>query len=121
MMQHAALFVLTCIAGGVGGVVGSILGNALGRRGLYAGGVLGGVLAVFLAAVLARRLHWIQREALWATAVGGALGFLPAAFIATRTLSTPVGPALSTVLVGAGAILGARLGGKRATDTEGAV
>jgi len=121
MMQHVALFVLMCIAGGLGGAVGSILGNALGRRGLFAGGVLGGVLAVFLAAVLARRLHWIQREALWATVVGGALGFLTAAFIATRTLSTPVGPALSTLLVGTGAIVGARLGSQRASDSEAAV
>lgn len=121
MMRHVALFALMCIAGGLGGVVGSILGNAVGRRGLFAGGVVGGVLAVLLAAVLARRLHWIGREALWATAVGGALGFLTAAFIATRTLSSPVGPALSTLLVGTGAILGAHLGSRRATDSEAAV
>ena len=116
-MQHVALFILMCIAGGFGGAGGSILGNAFGRRGLFAGGVLGGVLAVFLAAVLARRLRWIQREALWATVVGGVLGFLTAAFIATRTLSSPVGPALSTLLVGTGAILGARLGKQSASDS----
>jgi hypothetical protein len=120
MMRQAALFVLMCIAGGLGGAVGSILGNAVGRRGLFAGGVLGGVLAVLLAAVLARRFRWIRREALWTTAVGGVLGFLTAAFIATRTLSSPVGPALSTLLVGTGAILGARLGSPRATDGEAA-
>jgi|SRR5690242_10132505 len=113
-MHRLALFVVTCLAGGFGGALGSIIGHAFGSKGLMAGGVLGGIVATSLAAAVAVRLRWIPREAFRATAIGGALGFLVAAFIATRTLSTPVGPVLSTLLVGAGAVLGARVGSTRA-------
>ena len=105
-MQRLALFATMCIAGGLGGAVGSMVGHAFGHRGLFVGGALGGVLAVFLAAALARRLHWIPRERFLATAIGASLGFILAAVVAAHTLSSPVGPILSTLLVGAGALLG---------------
>jgi hypothetical protein len=44
---------------------------------------------------------------LWPTAAGAALGFLAAAWIATHTLGSPIGPILSTTLIGLGALVGA--------------
>jgi hypothetical protein len=52
--------------------------------------------------------HWIVRPQLWPTALGAAIGFLAASAIAVNTLSSPIGPVLSTLLIGVGAVLGAR-------------
>jgi hypothetical protein len=107
-MPRLWLFVVSCLLGGFGGAVGSIVGHAFGPRGLYAGGVVGGLLAALLSAALAVWRRWVTPRQYWGTAAGAAVGFLAAAFVAVNTLSSPVGPVLSTALVGAGALLGSR-------------
>jgi fructose-specific phosphotransferase system IIC component len=105
-MKRFLLFVLACVLPGLGGAVGSIAGNAFGKTGLWTGGVLGGLLASLLVAWLATKMNWIPREQRRATALGTAVGFLLAAGVAVNTLSSPVGPALSTMLAGLGALVG---------------
>jgi hypothetical protein len=73
------------------------------------GGLLGGLITSPGAAFLAARLHWIEPAQAKSTAVGAALGFLAAAALAVNTLSSPVGPMLSPLLVGAGGLAGRRL------------
>ena len=106
-MRRLWLFVTAMVLGGFGGAAGSILGNAFGRTGLYAGGVIGGLVAALLVARTAVWRGWIERERFLPVALGTALGFVAAAGIAVSTLSSPVGPVLSTLLIGAGALLGA--------------
>jgi hypothetical protein len=115
------LFVLATVLGGLGGAVGSVLGNAFGRTGLFVGGLLGGLALSVLAARIAITRGWVSRERFAYTAVGAALGFLLAASIAVNTLSSPVGPLTSPLVIGLGAIAGAvygRAGGAR-TDGSG--
>lgn len=109
-MNLAKLFILMMLLGGIGGALGSMVGNAFGRGGLTAGGVLGGIVLVAAGGYLAARLKWIApAQRLW-TSIGGVAGFGLAVFVALATLSSPVGPILSTLLVGIGAVLGALLG-----------
>ena len=103
------LFVLACILGGLGGLVGSILGGAFGQTGLFIGGFVGGVAIAPLTAKLALWRRWIVAAQYWSTAVGAAAGFLLAATIAVNTLSSPVGPLSSTLLIGLGAVAGRKL------------
>lgn len=108
-MTRMYLFVTSSLLAGIGGAVGSILGNGLGGKGLWIGGVVGGLLGATSAAVISRARGWIMPNQVRSTATGAALGFLAAALIAVNTLSSPIGPALSTALVGIGALIGARL------------
>ena len=109
-MQRALLFVSMCVAAGIGGAVGSIIGHAAGRGGLIVGGVIGGLLLVVVMGFLAERLRWIDHpRRLW-TVLGGVFGFFLAVLVALSTLSSPVGPVMSTLLVGIGAVLGATVG-----------
>jgi len=109
-MNYVKLFLLAVLLGGVGGAAGSMLGSALGRGGLIAGGVVGGVLLSAAAGLLSARWHWVApSQRLWVV-LGGAFGFLIACMVALSTLSTPVGPILSTLLIGGGAVLGAFAG-----------
>ena len=59
-----------------------------------------------LGAILGTRIavarSWLPRARLRGAATGAAIGFLLAASIAVNTLSTPVGPVLSTLLIGVG-------------------
>ena len=103
------LFLLLVVAGGAGGLAGSIGGAAFGPTALFAGGFLGGLLASPGAAFLAARLGWIESAAVKSTALGAALGFIAAATVAVNTLSSPVGPLLSPLLVGAGGLAGREL------------
>jgi hypothetical protein len=107
-MARVWLFVVSCVLGGLGGALGSIVGHAFGPRGLWVGGVAGGLLASLLSARVAVWRRWVAPGQYWGTAVGAGAGFLAAAAVAARTLSSPVGPALSTALVGLGAVLGSR-------------
>lgn len=109
-MKRIPLFLVTSVLAGAGGALGSIVGHGLGRGGLILGGVLGGVLFVMAAGYLSHRLGWIRRSQLFWTNVGGVLGFALACLVALSTLSSPVGPMLSTLLVGSGAVLGALVG-----------
>ena len=107
-MKRAAFVILLIGAGGAGGVLGSMIGAAFGKTALFAGGVIGGVIATPIAVALAGRFGWIDRRAAKPAAIGATLGFLAAAAIAVNTLSSPVGPVLSTLLIPIGAWLGER-------------
>jgi hypothetical protein len=109
VFRHVCLFVVLVASGGIGAFAGSVLGGAFGRRGLFAGGYIGGVIGAVGAAWLAARLEWIHREERARTMAGAAIGFVVAATIAINTLSSPVGPLLSTLLIGAGGLAGRRL------------
>jgi hypothetical protein len=107
MRERLQLFFLMCIMGGALAVAGSILGNAFGRTGLFTGGVVGGLLGVLAAAKIAEQRGWIERSQMQYVAMGGIVGFFCAASIAVYTLSTPIGPILSTLLIGGGALFAA--------------
>ena len=113
-MTAAYLFVVSCLLAGISGAVGSMIGNAAGGKGLWIGGVLGGIAGAIAAAVVARAMKWITPGQLRSTATGAAVGFLAAALIAVNTLSSPIGPLLSTALVGIGALIGARIANRGA-------
>lgn len=106
-MPALLLFIVCSLLGGLGGALGSMVGHAAGPTGLWVGGVIGGLLGAVAGAVVARHRGWISAPQLPSTALGAALGFLAAALIAVNTLGSPVGPVLSTALIGLGALLGA--------------
>ena len=109
-MNQVKLFLLMILMSGAGGVVGSMAGHSVGRGGLIVGGIVGGTLLVVAAGYLAARWSWLhQGQRVWAIA-GGVFGFLLAVMVALSTLSSPIGPVLSTLLVGTGAVLGATVG-----------
>jgi hypothetical protein len=105
-MNRVALFLVACALGGFGGALGSIVGNAFGKSGLWVGGILGGLVASMLVARIALWRHWIVRSQFRPTVLGAAVGFLVACAVAVNTLSSPIGPVMSTLLIGAGAVLG---------------
>ncbi len=107
-MNRTALFLLACLLGGAGGALGSMAGHSFGKAGLWIGGILGGILASILVARIAYWRRWIGRSQLWPTTIGTALGFFLASAIAVSTLSTPIGPLISTLFIGASALFGAR-------------
>jgi hypothetical protein len=105
-MNRVALFFLACALGGAGGAIGSMAGHGFGRAGLWAGGIAGGLLASMLVARIALWRRWILQSQYWPTVLGTVIGFLAASAVAVNTLSSPIGPILSALLIGAGAILG---------------
>lgn len=109
-MKFVWLFALMSALGGLGGALGSMVGSALGRGGVFIGGFVGGILAVIAAGYTSKACGWCKvHQRRWAI-IGGVLGFLLAAMVTLSTLSSPVGPVLSTLLIGTGAVLGARIG-----------
>lgn len=108
-MPRVFLFMTSCVLAGLGAALGSVLGHTIGPTGLRVGGIMGGLVGSAAAAALGVSFRWIAHRQYWATAIGAMLGFLGAALIALNTLSSPIGPVLSTLLVGAGALIGARL------------
>jgi hypothetical protein len=78
--------------------------------------VAGGVLLSPAAAWLAGAIGWIDPADRYWAAAGAAIGFLAAAAIAVNTLSSPVGPMLSTLLIGAGGLAGAWMSEVRRTS-----
>ena len=105
-MNRTALFLVACVLGGLGGALGSMVGHSFGKAGLWTGGILGGLLASVLIARIALWRRWIRRSQYWPTVLGTAVGFLLACAVVVNTLSSPVGPILSTLLIGLGAVLG---------------
>ena len=99
-------FVAMCLLGGVGGFVGSAIGGLMGGPGVFIGGFLGGIAIAPIAARVAVWRRWIAQHQFWATAAGAAIGFVAAAVVAVNTLSSPIGPILSTSLTGIGALVG---------------
>ena len=110
MRARVLLFLTAMVVGGAGGMLGSILGGAGGRSMLFVGGYIGGIVVAPLTARIAVRRRWIPPERATRVAIGAAAGFALAATIAINTLSSPIGPVLSTTLVGIGALLGAGKG-----------
>jgi hypothetical protein len=104
-----AFFVVMCLLGGLGGFAGSVAGGAFGKTGLFVGGVVGGILIAPLSAKVALWRTWITPAQYWPTAIGAAVGFAAAATVAVYTLQNPVGPVLSTALIGIGALIGRRV------------
>jgi hypothetical protein len=103
-------FLLLVGGGGLGGFLGSVIGAALGDKpALFAGGVIGGLIVSPAAAWLAARLRWIEPASVTGAAIGATVGFAAAVAVAVNTLSSPVGPVLSPLLVGAGGLLGAKI------------
>ena len=119
-MRPVFLFVLGCVLPGLGGAAGSIVGHRFGSTGLWIGGICGGLVASVAVAGIAARARWVSPDQQRGTAVGTAIGFLLAAAIAVHTLSSPVGPILSTLVAGAGAVIGSRVFGsqRRAGDAS---
>jgi hypothetical protein len=115
LMNRAGLFLFACVLGGLGGALGSMVGHSFGKAGLWAGGILGGLLASMLIARIGLWRRWILRSQYWPTVFGAAIGFLLACAVAVNTLSSPVGPILSTLLIGVGALLGS-MGAQSAVD-----
>ena len=109
-MKLGLVFLTMCVFGGVGAAAGSMVGHSVGRGGLLIGGAVGGALLVIAGAALSVRLGWIRRSQRVWTMAGGLFGFLLACMVALATLSSPVGPVLSTLLIGCGAIFGALVG-----------
>jgi hypothetical protein len=110
-MRQFRFFITMCLLGGIGGFVGSVLGGFFGNQALFIGGFLGGIAIAPLSARVALWRRWIAQGQFWPTAAGAAIGFIAAAIVAVNTLSSPVGPILSTSLTGVGALLGSRVGG----------
>jgi uncharacterized membrane protein HdeD (DUF308 family) len=101
------LFLFVCFLGGVGTFIGSVLGHFFGKSGLYTGALIGGILGVAGATKLAVRRQILGPKRYWPATVGGVLGLLLAAIIATNNMSTPVVPLASILLIGLGAVFGA--------------
>ncbi len=114
-MTSFALFALLVLAGGAGAFAGSVLGHAFGRTGLFAGALIGGALASAAAAFLCATFTWIHAAERIPTAMGAVAGFFVAAVIAVNTLSSPIGPVTSALLIGIGGLLGRRWGHRRIT------
>ena len=114
-MKEVLLFVTTSMAAGFFAALGSMVGHAAGRTGLFVGGVIGGLFGVTIATRLAVWRRWIDRKDYFPATFGGEIGFLLAALIAVNSLSSPVGPVLSTFLTGIGALVGLRFSRRRGT------
>jgi hypothetical protein len=92
---------------------------------LIAGGVIGGIALVAGAGYFAAARSWVTIPQRPWTIAGGEVGFALACLVALSTLSSPVGPIASTLLIGFGAVLGTILGSSPhlsrradATDTQ---
>jgi len=109
-MPQLYLFIVSTLLGGAGAMLGSILGNAFGKEGLIAGAIFGGLMLSTVALRIALKRKWIGPAQFKPAVIGVNVGFLLSAVIAVNTLSSPIGPVLSTMLIGAGAVLGSRLG-----------
>lgn len=109
-MNLIKLFLLMVFLGGAGGAIGSMAGDSLGRGGVIGGGFVLGAALVIAGGFLSTRWGWIRRaQRIW-TIIAGVFGFALAAIVTLSTLSSPVGPILSTLLIGTGAVLGAIVG-----------
>jgi hypothetical protein len=113
-MKRLSLFVISMLLTGAIAAIGSMAGHFFGPHlGVTLGGVFGGLFGAVLSGRIAVRLKWIVAEDFYPTCLGAGIGFLVAAFIAMKTLSSPMGPILSSLLIGAGAVIGSLIGGWR--------
>jgi hypothetical protein len=115
-MKRISLFVVSTILTGAFAAMGSMAGHFFGPRlGVMLGGVFGGVFGAVFSSRIAVRLKWIAPDDFYPTTFGAAIGFLAAAFIATKTLSSPIGPIFSSLLIGVGALIGSAIGNRMRT------
>jgi hypothetical protein len=115
-MKRLILFLVTTIITVGYALIGSIIGHFLGAlRGVMLGGLLGGVVGVYFSAWVAAQRSWIRPDDRYRTVLGGEIGFVLAASISLKTLSSPIGPLLSSLLIGIGAVIGASLGARKRT------
>ena len=113
-MRRVFLFITAMILCGLGGMFGSIGGHGVGDDiGLIFGGVIGVLIAAVVTVWLATAARWITPDQRKSTLIGTAVGSVVASLIATHTLSSPIGPILSTLLAGIGALVGAGMLRKR--------
>lgn len=102
------LFLTTWLLGAAGAVAGSMIGAAFGRFPLFTFALMGGAIGAMSAVRIAVWRGWISPERRPRVMVGAVIGFALAAIIATQTLSSPVGPVASSLLIGIGAVLANR-------------
>ncbi len=113
-MKRVFLFVVSTILTGALAALGSMAGHFFGPHlGVMLGGVFGGLVGAVLSALIAVRLKWIAPDDFFPTTFGAGIGFLGAAFLALKTLSSPIGPILSSLLIGMGAVIGSLSGARR--------
>jgi hypothetical protein len=113
MKSFFLLFVSTIVTGAFA-AVGSMVGHFFGSHlGVMLGGIIGGIVGAICSARIAARLGWIAREDFYPTTFGAEIGFLVAAVIAMKTLSSPIGPILSSFLIGVGALVGSWIGARK--------
>ena len=101
------LFVLACFLGGLGTFLGSAVGHAFGESALYVGAMIGGAVGVVSATMIARSRGILGAKRFWPATLGGILGLILAAEIATHHMSTPVVPLASILIIGLGTVFGA--------------
>ena len=112
-MKKALLFVVSVIVTAVSAVIGSMGGHFFGSHlAVMLVGTVGGLIGASVSGRLAVARDWITGAQYLPTTIGTAIGFLAADFIAAKTLSSPVGPILSTFLIGIGAVVGAAVGAR---------
>jgi hypothetical protein len=113
-MKRVFLFFASTIVTGAFAAIGSMIGHFFGSHlAVMLGGIFGGLFGAILSARIAVRLKWIANEDFYPTTFGAEIGFLAAAFIAMKTLSTPIGPLLSSLLIGVGAVIGSLIGARK--------
>jgi hypothetical protein len=113
-MKRVFLFLVSTILTGTAAAIGSMVGHFFGSHlGVILGGIFGGLFGAIFSARIAVRLKWIAHEGFYPTTFGAGIGFLAAAIIAMKTLSSPIGPILSSLLIGVGAVIGSLIGARR--------
>ena len=101
------LFLLVSVIDGPMILGGSIIGAQVSRPGLFIGAIAGGLAGISLAVYLAARWRLIPADRRLRTAIGATIGFAAAAILASQPdWQSPVGPALSGVLVPLIAVVG---------------
>jgi len=104
------VFLLSILLAIGGAAAGGAAGMNVAPGGLLLGSFLVGAAFVMLSAYLSARWKWISPgQKLWMM-LGGAFGFLLACMVALATIAVPGGLIASSILVGAGAVLGAIVG-----------
>lgn len=120
-MKRVFLFFASTIVTGAFAAIGSMAGHFFGSHlAVMLGGIFGGLFGAIFSARIAVRLRWIAHDDFYPTTFGAEIGFLAAAIIAMKTLSSPIGPILSSLLIGVGALIGSLIGArKRSGDLQG--
>jgi len=104
------VFLLTILLAIGGTAAGGAAGMNIAPGGLLIGSFLVGAAFVVLSAYLSTRWKWITPSQKFWMMIGGGFGFMLACMVALATIAVPGGLLASSVLVGAGAVLGAIVG-----------